>query len=63
MEIASVVFEHNFDQAMLDQIDTLRTLRLNLAEQMLQDMESTAVELRERGLAADIRDFFRPLRG
>ena len=54
MEIASVVFEHNFDQAMLDQIDTLRTLRLNLAEQMLADMERTSQELKERGLAADM---------
>jgi hypothetical protein len=47
---ASVVFEHNFDQAMLEQIDTLRTIRLNLAEGMLQDVERTSSELLERGL-------------
>jgi hypothetical protein len=53
MEIASVVLKHNFDRAMLDQIDTLRTIRLNLAERMLSDLQKTTADLQERGLAGD----------
>jgi hypothetical protein len=56
MEIASVVIEHNFDKGMLEQIDSLRTIRLNLAERMLQDMEKTAIELETRGLVAGAVD-------
>lgn len=50
MEIASVVFKHNFDKAMLDQIDTLRTVRLNMAEKMLREIDKVSEELRTRGL-------------
>ena len=45
MEIASVILKQNFDKAMLDQIDTLRTIRLNLAEKMLRELSHTAAEL------------------
>lgn len=54
MEIASVVFEHSFDRAMLEQIDTLRTVRLNLAEKMLKDLAHTAAELTGRGLSTQV---------
>ena len=50
MEIASVVFEHGFDQGMLEQIDTLRTIRLNLTENMLRNLDATAAELKMRGI-------------
>lgn len=53
METASVVFEHKFDKPMLDQIETLRTVRLNLAEKMLQNVENTAFELSARGIVKD----------
>jgi hypothetical protein len=51
MDAASPVFEHDFDAAMLEQIDTLRTIRLHIAETMLKDLGATAAELAERGLA------------
>ncbi len=50
MEIASVILKQNFDKGMLDQIDTLRTIRLNLAEKMLRELSHTAAELAARGL-------------
>lgn len=48
--ISSLVIEHNFDPAMLEQIDTLRTIRLNLAEKMLSELDVTSKALSERGL-------------
>jgi hypothetical protein len=56
MEIAAVVLKQNFDRSMLDQIDTLRTIRLNLAERMLRDLQKTTTDLQERGLAGDTID-------
>ena len=53
MEIAAVVFEHNFDKAMLEQIDSLRTIQLNQAESMLSDLRHTMQELYTRGLVED----------
>lgn len=50
MEISSVVIEHGFDKEMLEQIDSLRMIRLNLAEKMLKDLDATAAALKERGL-------------
>ncbi len=50
MEIASVVFKHNFDKGMLDQIDTLRTVRLQMAEKMLREIDRVSEELNTRGL-------------
>lgn len=50
MEIASAVFQHNFDKAMLEQIDTLRTVRLQMAEKMLREIDNIAHELNTRGL-------------
>jgi hypothetical protein len=55
MEIASVVIEHGFDKALLEQIDTLRTIRLGLAEKMLHEIDATADALAELGLV-DGRD-------
>lgn len=52
MEIASTIIAHNFDKGMLEQIDTLRTIRLTLAENMLRDLTKTADELVSRGLVA-----------
>jgi hypothetical protein len=50
MEIASTIIAKNFDPAMLEQIDTLRTIRLTMAENMLRDLSKTADELVARGL-------------
>lgn len=50
MEIASVIFEHGFDQGLLEQINTLRCMRLDMAEKMLLDLEGTSRELKRRGL-------------
>lgn len=41
MEIASLVIEHNFDRELLEQIDTLRMIRLGLAEKMLLELDET----------------------
>jgi len=51
METTSVVFEHEFDESMLAQIDTLRTVRLNMAETMLHNLHATAPEPMEPGPA------------
>ena len=53
MESANVVFEHSFDKLTLEQITELRTMRLNLAENMLKDISATGATLKERGLAGD----------
>lgn len=53
METASVVFEHKFDKSMLEQIETLRTVRLDLKEKMLKNVENTAFELAARGIVTD----------
>ena len=50
MEIASAVFQHNFDKSMLEQIDTLRTVRLQMAEKMLREIDKVSHELTVRGL-------------
>ena len=50
MEIASAIFKHSFDKAMLDQIDTLRTVRLQMAEKMLREIDKVSEELKTRGL-------------
>jgi hypothetical protein len=50
MEIASTIFSKNFDPGILEQIDTLRTIRLTMAENMLRDLSKTADELVARGL-------------
>lgn len=51
MELASPkILNHELDPVMVDQIDTLRTIRLNLAENMLSDLPRTSEELVHRGL-------------
>lgn len=50
MEIASTIISKNFDPTMIEQIDTLRTIRLTMAENMLRDLSKTADELVARGL-------------
>jgi hypothetical protein len=50
MEISSVVIDHGFDEGMLEQIQALRTIRLDMAEKMLLDLGKTSDELKNRGL-------------
>jgi len=51
MDLGSpTILDHELDPLMLDQIDTLRTIRLNLAETMLSDLPRTSEELVYRGL-------------
>jgi hypothetical protein len=54
MEIASAVFKHNFDKNILEQIDTLRTVRLQMAQKMLREIDKVTVELETRGLVAKV---------
>lgn len=54
MEIATSVISNNFDPGMLEQIGTLRTIRLNLAEKMLSNVQHTANELESRGIMEDV---------
>ena len=49
---SSVVFEHDFDPAVLDQIKSLRLYRLGLAKSMLDDVAKTLNELSSRGLVS-----------
>lgn len=55
METASVVFEHPFDKATLEQIGNLRNLRLQMAESMLRDLSQTKSALLDRGLITDVK--------
>lgn len=50
MKSASVVFEHQFDEELLDQIESLRTVRLDLAVKMLSDLPKTITDLKARGM-------------
>ena len=53
MEIATVVIQNGFDKTLLEQIDTLRTIRLGMAENMLQEIESTASALESLGFVGN----------
>ena len=50
MEMANVVFEHPFDKSTLEQLVSLRSLRLSMAETMLRDLSKTSAALMDRGL-------------
>lgn len=57
MDFASpAVVEHELDPLMIDQIDTLRAIRLNLAETMLRDLPRTSEELVHRGLVQTVAE-------
>lgn len=55
--ISSVVFERAFDPEVLEQIGALRTIRLNMAEKMLKEIEATSSQLTDRGLVAGSCNF------
>lgn len=50
MKSTSVVFEHQFDEELLDQIESMRSVRLNLAVKMLSDLPKTINDLKTRGV-------------
>lgn len=50
MKSTAIVVEHQFDQELLSQIESLRTVRLDLAEKMLSDLPKTITDLKARGL-------------
>lgn len=54
MEIASLIVEQTFDKELLEQIGSLRCVRLSMAENMLKGLDETAQALERRGLAADV---------
>ncbi len=57
MDFASPsIINHELDPLMIDQIDTLRTIRLNLAETMLKDLPRTFDELIQRGLLETVAE-------
>jgi len=55
MEIASanVVFEHGFEAATVEEIETIRSVRLVYAEKMLMNVEATVKQLNKRGAKDD----------
>lgn len=64
MDFSPEVFEHSLDEAILEQIDTLRTIRINIAESMLLNLPVTSKELYNRGILeedADAMDLKREL--
>ena len=50
MNDAAPIFARKFDQAMLEQLGTLRILRLNMAETLLKNLSVTTEQLLARGL-------------
>lgn len=53
MDFSPEVFEHSLDKNILEQIDTLRTIRINIAESMLHNLPTTSKELYDRGLLVE----------
>ncbi len=49
MKSTAVVFEHQFDEELLEQIESLRSVRLSLAEKMLADLPKTMADLKAQG--------------
>ena len=52
MDTATVVFQHDFDEKTLEEFESLRLIRLSLAERLLSNPEKTINELLRRGLIA-----------
>lgn len=53
METASIVLDHKIDPQLVEEIESLRIIRLSLAEKLLQDFQGTVSELKSRGLIDD----------
>ena len=49
MKSTAIVFEHQIDEELLEQIESLRTVRLSLAEKMLSDLPKTMADLKAQG--------------
>jgi len=56
MDFSPEVFPHSLDEAIVAQIDTLRTIRINIAESMLQNLPDTSKELYARGILLEGAD-------
>jgi hypothetical protein len=56
MDFTTEVFPHSLDEAIVAQIDTLRTIRINIAESMLQNLPDTSKELCSRGILEEDTD-------
>jgi hypothetical protein len=56
MDFSTEVFPHSLDEAIVAQIDTLRTIRINIAESMLQNLPDTSKELHSRGILKEDAD-------
>lgn len=56
MDFSTEVFPHSLDEAIVAQIDTLRTIRINIAESMLQNLPDTSKELYSRGILKEDAD-------
>ena len=54
MNNAPAPFDREFDQGMLEQLGTLRILRLNMAENLLKNLDATSEQLVARGLIAAV---------
>ena len=50
--IPAAILEQHFDKGLLSQIDSLRMIRLTMAENMMRDLDRTETELKTRGLVA-----------
>ena len=50
MKSTTIVYEHQFDEELLEQLENLRTVRLNLAEKMLSELPKTMTNLKAQGL-------------
>ena len=52
METAPLVMEHEFDEEMLNELSSLRNIRLCLAEKQLADAHKTLSDLKDRGITS-----------
>ncbi len=50
MDTAAIILKHDLDQTVIDELESLRLVRLSLAEKLLKNIDGTRNELKKRGL-------------
>jgi len=50
METTSLIIEHDFDEATVGELNTLRDIRLGIVEKQMQSPEATVDEMIKRGI-------------
>jgi len=54
MDTAAIILKHDLDQTVIEELESLRLVRLSLAEKLLKNIDKTKDELKRRGLVANL---------